>query len=89
MAAVLAPGPGTVLAHLSVAKLFRTSRFPDPIPHVIVTRRHRPIEGIVIHHCLGLDPRDVTVYRGIPVTTAARMLVDLSDVLAETSSSRT
>jgi hypothetical protein len=83
MAAVLAAGPGSVLAHLSVAKLFRTSRFPDPIPHVIVTKRHRPVEGIVIHHCLGLDPRDVTVHRDIPVTTVARMLVDLSDGLTK------
>ena len=41
-------------------------------------RRHRPVEGITIHHCLGLDPRDVTVFRGIPTTTVARMLVDLS-----------
>ena len=36
MAAVLAAGPGAVLAHLSVATLFRTSRFPAPIPHVLV-----------------------------------------------------
>ena len=63
MAAVLAAGPGAVLAHLSAAALFKTSRFPAPIPHVIVPRRHRPIEGIVIHECLGLDPLDVTVYR--------------------------
>jgi hypothetical protein len=83
MAAVLAAGPGAVLNHLSAAALFRTSRFQAPIPHVLVPRRHRPIEGIVIHHCLGLDPRDVTVFRGIPVTTVARMLVDLSDVLTK------
>ena len=50
-------------------------------PHVLVPRRHRPVEGIVIHHCVGLDPRDVTVARGIPVTTVARMLVDLGAVL--------
>jgi hypothetical protein len=81
MAAVLAAGLGAVLGVLSAAKLWRTSRFPDPIPHVLVPRRHRPVEGIVIHHCLGLDPLDVTVYRDIPVTTVARMLVDLSDVL--------
>ena len=37
----------------------------------------------MIHQCLGLDPLDVTVYRGIPVTTVARMLVDLSDVLTK------
>jgi hypothetical protein len=83
MAAVLAAGPGAVLAHLSSAALWRTSRFQVAIPHVLVPRRHRPIEGIVIHHCLGLDPLDVTVYRGIPVTMVARMLVDLTDVLTK------
>jgi hypothetical protein len=83
MAAVLATGPGAALSHLPVAGLFRTSRFPAPIPHVLVPRRHRPIEGIVIHECLGLDPRDVTMFRSIPVTTVARMLVDLSDVLTK------
>jgi hypothetical protein len=83
MAAVLAAGPGAVLAHLSVAKLFRTSRFPAPIPHVLVPRRHQPIAGIVVHECRCLDPLDVTVFRGVPVTTVARMLVDLSDVLTK------
>ena len=28
-----------------------------------------------------LDPADVTVHKGIPVTTVARTLVDLTDVL--------
>ena len=28
-----------------------------------------------------LDPRDVTVHRGIPVTTVARTFVDLTDML--------
>jgi hypothetical protein len=78
MAAVLACGEGAALAHLSVAELFGVSRWPAGEPHVIVPRRHRPVEGITIHQCLGLDSRDVTVYRGIPVTTTARMLLDLS-----------
>jgi hypothetical protein len=34
-----------------------------------------------VHECGNLDPRDITTRRGIPVTTAARTLVDLSDVL--------
>ena len=45
--------------------------------------RHRPIEGIVLHSYRQLDPLDVTVFRGIPVTTVARMLVDLSDTLTK------
>jgi very-short-patch-repair endonuclease len=34
-----------------------------------------------VYACRGLDPRDVTVFRGIPVTTVARTLVELTDVL--------
>jgi len=45
MAAVLAAGPGAVLAHLSCAAVWRTSRFHAPLPHVLVPRRHRPITG--------------------------------------------
>jgi hypothetical protein len=39
------------------------------------------VKGINVRSCRRLDPRDVTVHRGIPVTTVARMLVDLTDVL--------
>ena len=78
MAAVLACGEGAALAHLSSVMLFECSRWPMSEPHVIVPRRHRPIEGITIHHCLGLDPLDTTVFKGIPTTTVARMLLDLS-----------
>lgn len=78
MAAILACGPGAALAHLSVAELFEASRWPADPPHVIVPRRHRTVEGIVIHHCLGLEQADVSEHRGIPITTIPRMLLDLS-----------
>ena len=47
MAAVLACGEGAVLSHLSAAALFNVSRWPDDGPHVLVPRRHRPVEGII------------------------------------------
>ncbi|MDA0173004.1 hypothetical protein OJ998_28135 [Solirubrobacter taibaiensis] len=78
MAAVLACGEGAALAHLSSVLRFDCSRWPVGEPHVIVPRRHRAVEGIVIHHAIGLDPRDATEFRGIPTTTVARMLLDLS-----------
>jgi hypothetical protein len=78
MAAVLAVGDG-VLGHRSAAKLLRISRFRASVTHVLVTRRHVSVEGIVIHHCRALDPRDVTVFRGIPVTTVPRTCIDLAD----------
>jgi hypothetical protein len=77
MAAVLAGGPGAVAADASAASLYRISRWPDGAPHILVPRRHRPIQGILVHQCLRLDARDVAVARDIPVTTVARTLVDL------------
>jgi hypothetical protein len=81
MAAVLASGPGAVLGLLSVACLWQISRWPVPVPHVLVPRHHRPVGDIVFQRYGSLDARDVLVYRGIPMTTVARMLVDLSEVL--------
>jgi hypothetical protein len=78
MAAVLACGDGAALAHLSVTELLRLSRWPTEDPHVIVPRRHKAVAGITIHQCLALDRRDLTVIHGIPCTTVARMLLDLS-----------
>ncbi len=77
LAATLACGDGATLAHLSVAELCHVSRWPHEPPHVLVPRRHRPVEGVVIHQCTRLDPRDVTLAGDIPVTTCARMFVDL------------
>jgi len=81
MAALLACGDGAVLNQLSAAAIFDVSRWPETAPHVLVPRRHRPVKGIRIQHCVGLDPRDVTTSRGIPVTTTARMFLDLGAVL--------
>jgi hypothetical protein len=78
-AAVLTIGEGAALGFLSVAALWGTWRYRVPVHDVLVPRRHRPVEGIRVHSCRRLDPRDVTVYHGIPVTTVARMLVDLTD----------
>jgi hypothetical protein len=41
----------------------------------------RTIRGVEVHRCARLDPGDVTVHRGIPVTTVERTLVDLTDTL--------
>ena len=38
--------------------------------------------GIVVHHTPELHPDDVTVVDGIPVTSLARTLVDLAEVMA-------
>jgi hypothetical protein len=48
---------------------------------VIAPGNRRPRKGFRLHTCRDLDPRDVTIWRGIPVTTVPRTLVDLTDVL--------
>jgi hypothetical protein len=49
--------------------------------HVLAPRGRRKPRGVHVHTYRRLDPRDVTVRAGIPVTTVPRTLVDLSDLL--------
>jgi hypothetical protein len=82
MAAVLAAGEGAVLASLSAAVLWRAWRRPVRDIHVLSPRRHRPHPDFRLRTTRHLDPRDITVLDAIPVTTVARTLVDLTDVLS-------
>jgi hypothetical protein len=78
LAAVLAAGPGAALSHDTCAELFEVRRWPAAEIHVSAPRRRR-IPGVRTH-CTPLGPLDVVVFRGIPVTNVARLLVDLTDV---------
>ena len=81
MAAVLACGPGAALSHRDAGHLHDMRRSGHRGIDVIAPRggsSDRP--GIVIHRVKALDPRDVMIVDGIPVTTPARTLLDLADV---------
>jgi hypothetical protein len=80
LAAVLACGTGSAIRRRSAGTLYGVSRFTAPLIEVVSPRRRR-VAGALVHHCRTLSPRDVTELDGIPVTTAHRMFVDLSDVL--------
>lgn len=80
MAATLGAGEGAALSHLSVADFWGVSRWRTSVISVVSTRR-RQLEGVEVHAVRALDARDVVTWRGIRVTTVARMLVDLTDVL--------
>jgi hypothetical protein len=82
MAAVLAAGDGSGLSRLTAAVHLNAWRRAITGIDVIGPRR-RTLRGVRVHTCRNLDPRDLTVHRGIPVTTMARTLVDLTDVLTE------
>jgi very-short-patch-repair endonuclease len=79
MAAILAAGQGAALAGMCAAALMRVTKFePDEI-EVIVPAHRRPQAGFRLRTCRNLDPRDIVIVDRIPVTTVARMLVDLTD----------
>jgi hypothetical protein len=80
LAAVLGAGAGSALGRLSAGKLHAISRFHAPLIAVVLPWL-RTLDGVDLHRCRSLDPRDVTTHKRIPVTTVHRTLVDLSDVL--------
>jgi hypothetical protein len=81
MAAVLAAGEGAVLSHLAAAKLWEIWRRKATGIDVTVSTNRRNRPGVRVHRARHLHPRDTTIHDGIPVTTVARTLVDLSSVL--------
>jgi very-short-patch-repair endonuclease len=83
LAAVLACGDGAVLSHVSAAEHWNVWRSATArIDVTVPSRAGRPRRsGIRIHRSRRLGPKDVTVHEGIPVTTLARTLIDLADVL--------
>ena len=77
MAAVLACGPDAALSHGSAAALWRIlPRWHTPTEVTAPTKRGHP--GIHVHRSRRAD---ATTHYGIRVTTPARTLVDLADVL--------
>ncbi len=86
MAAVLACGPGAVLSHRSAGALWGMLRWRGPIDVTAAGNHTR--RNVRVHRSRTLHPDDVTRHYGIPVTTPARTLLDLADVLDDTSLTR-
>jgi hypothetical protein len=83
MAAVFACGPGAVLSHRDAAALWELRQSQSSFIDVTVPSRNgrRQQARIRLHRSGRLRPEEVTVRDGIPVTTVARTLLDLADVL--------
>jgi very-short-patch-repair endonuclease len=82
--ALLACGSGAVISHRDAAALWdvrRSSRMPVDVTVPGRSRTRR--DGIDIHLVRHLDPLDVTELHGIPVTTLARMFLDLAEVVPQ------
>jgi len=80
MAAILACGDGAVLSGRAAGYHLRLLKGAPPGPEVTAPAERR-VKGIATRRARKLDSREITVYRGIPVTTAPRTLVDLAAVL--------
>ena len=83
MAAVLACGPSAVISHATAGWLWRILvRVPEGSAVDVTVpgkdRGRRP--GIRAHRVGVLSPEDVAMIEGIPVTSAARTLIDLAAV---------
>ena len=84
MAAVLAGGDGAALSHRAAGALLRiVPRWPSPVE--VTAPRERSHPGITVHRSR-LD--ETTTRHGIPVTSAARTLLDLADVLDDKALAR-
>lgn len=83
LAAVLACGEGALLSHRSAAAMWGLTRRRNSVVDVtaVTGRQFRPgRDGIRLHRGR-LYPGDATERNGIPVTTVARTLFDLAEVV--------
>jgi Transcriptional regulator, AbiEi antitoxin len=87
LAAVRAGGAGAVLWSRPAGWLLAVVKGRAPRAEVLA-RTERRIEGVRTRRSRHLDPRDRTLWKGIPVTTVPRTLVDLAEVLSFDALSR-
>jgi hypothetical protein len=79
MAAVLLAGPWAVLSHRSAAALWGMLRSWPKRADVWVPRERRPSE-VLSYHCAAIERDELTMLRGIPITSVTRTIFDLAAV---------
>jgi Transcriptional regulator, AbiEi antitoxin len=82
MAAVKACGAGSLLAGRAAAHLLGLLKRTPPMPEVLCATERRN-RGVITHRVRRAELTDATKWRGIPVTTVPRTLVDLAAALPE------
>jgi hypothetical protein len=79
LAAVLCGGEGAVLSHRAAAYLMGLLRGAAPAPEITVaSTAGRKQRGLVVHRVAVIDPLDVSIHDGIPITIVPRILLDLA-----------
>jgi hypothetical protein len=79
LAGVLASGQGAGLGARSAVELWDVTRKRVAHVEVVVPRKRRAQGEIRLLISRTLEPRDIVIHKGIPVTHMARTLVDLTD----------
>ncbi len=82
LAAVLACGDRALLGGRAAGYLVGAIKGLAPPPEVMAPTKRR-VRGVETRRSRTLDPRDATTWRGVPITTLPRTLVDLAAVLDE------
>jgi predicted transcriptional regulator of viral defense system len=78
-AAVLAAGPGAVASHVSAGVLWKLQAIiPDRIDVTVERGRQPKVRGAYVHRVDRIPDEDRREIAGIPTTSVARLLVDLS-----------
>jgi hypothetical protein len=81
LAGALACGPRAVVSYQSGGSVWGLLEYSGANVHVTVTHGTHRVPGLVIHRTRRLDERDVTLHDDVPVTSVARTLLDLADVV--------
>jgi hypothetical protein len=81
MSAVLACGPGALLSHRSAGAEWELLPTARAAIDVTAPRSRRSRGDVIAHRVRRLDPQDRAVRDGIPITTVARTLLDVAEVV--------
>jgi hypothetical protein len=82
LAAVLACGSGALLRGCAAGFLFGLLKGSQPPAEVLTLKRHKP-SAVRTRRTRSIHPGDATEYRGIPITTVPRTMVDLAAELSQ------
>ena len=80
VAALLAAGKGAALSHFTAAKLWAIRKGLDGVVDVTIAGSRKSRKGLRYHRAQ-LRPDEIDWIDGLPVTTAARTVVDLATLL--------
>src|SRR5947209_2485318 len=79
LAATMAGGGGAAISHRAAAALYGLPGGRADLVELTCVRWQRTVEsGVVVHESRRLDPRDIQLVDGIPVTRPERVLLDIA-----------